>query len=148
MEAESHIKEWIFNILSKVNSDFNNLPPCPFAKQAYLQNKILILESFNNENLEQLLNDYEVIIYALNPSEISAEELYNKASSLSNNTIVALDDHPSYEEKVGNTILNNGRYALILVQQRDKLEQARHLLKSKGYYNNWDDEYLRSVLDV
>lgn len=146
MKAELHIKEWIFNVLSKVSSDFNNLPPCPYAKQAYLQNKILVLELFNNENLEKLLNNYEVVIYALNPSEISADDLYNKALSLSNNSIVALDDHPSCEEKVGNTILNNGKYALILVQQRHKLEQARQFLKSKGYYDNWDKDYLNEVL--
>ena len=148
MIVEKNIKDWIYNVLSKPNASFNNLPPCPYAKQAYIQKKILILDSIGNENLQELLETYEVVIYAFNPNDISSKELYNLSVLLSNDNIVALDDHPEYEEKVNDVILNNGEYALLLVQERNKLNVARKFLKSKGYYNNWDPKYLKEVFSV
>jgi len=145
---EESIKEWIFEKLSTPHPVFNNLPACPFAKQAYKQDKVLIVESIVDLDFTTLLSQYEVIVYATDPHNITAEELYNLCLSISNNTIVALDDHPFHEEKVGDVILNNGTYALLLVQERKKLEDARKILKSKGYYDNWSKEYLQEVFDL
>ena len=41
---ESKINEWIVNRLSINLPEFNNLPACPFAKEALVNNKILIQE--------------------------------------------------------------------------------------------------------
>ena len=38
---ESKINEWIVNRLSINLPEFNNLPACPFAKEALVNNKIL-----------------------------------------------------------------------------------------------------------
>lgn len=145
---EQNIQNWILYTLSIPNSVFNNLPACPYAKQAYLDNKILVVESIQDLNFVELLSKYEVIVYAIDPEQITPEELYELALSISNNTIVALDDHPDYKEKVGEVILNNGEYALLLIQDRMKLEHARKILKSKGYYDNWSEDYLKEVLDL
>ena len=37
---ESSIDDWIQNFLSKPSKTFNNLPPCPYAKKAWLDNKV------------------------------------------------------------------------------------------------------------
>ena len=142
------LKNWIFNTLSTPSTVFNNMPICPYAKQAWITNKVLVLDSVNNENLHNLLETHEVIIYAFNPNQITAEELYNLSISLSDDKIVALDDHPSYKEQVEDVVLNNGKYALILVQERFKLEQARKILQAKGYYKNWSPEYLKEVQEL
>ena len=142
---EKDIENWILNYLSIPSETFNNIPLCPFAKQAWLSKKVLVLDTLP-QNIKELLQNYEVIIYALNPNDITAEDLFNLAVSLSDDVIVALDDHPNHQEKVGDVVLNNGKYALLLIQERKKLEHARQILKSKGYYNNWDPEYLEEVL--
>ena len=36
------IEIWIENFLNKTSPTLNNLPPCPFAKQALINNKIKI----------------------------------------------------------------------------------------------------------
>ena len=38
---EDSVKDWITNFLSKQSPAFNDLPPCPFAKQALIDNKIV-----------------------------------------------------------------------------------------------------------
>lgn len=146
MNISNNIESWIENTLSQASKSFNNLPPCPYAKQAWISGKVLILENQEPNNIKKLLLDYEVIIYAFNPRSISAEALYDKCTKISDNDVVALDDHPDVIEKVDDVVLNNGTYALILVQERHKLEQARKILKAKNYYKNWDAEYLEEVL--
>lgn len=147
MTLNFFIEKWILETLSIPNEAFNNVPICPFAKQAWISRKVLVVDTLP-QNIKELLQTYEVVIYALNPKDITAEDLSNLAISLSDDSIVALDDHPDYEEKVDNVILNNGKYALLLIQEREKLEHARKILKAKGYYSNWDSEYLEEVLGV
>jgi len=148
MTPDAFIEQWILETLSVQSETFNNLPPCPYAKQAWLDNRVLVVEEDIQANYKQLLDTYEVIIYAYNPKEISAQDLSDLAASLSDEEIVALDDHPDYEESVGDVVLNNGKYALLLVQERTKLNKARQILKTKGYYDNWSPEYLKEVLSL
>lgn len=146
MTAEEFIYSWIENFLSVNNAAFNNLPPCPYAKQAWLFNKVVVIENELPKNYEKLLEKHEVIIYAYNPSDITAEDLYQRSLEITNDNIVALDDHPDNIEQVQDVILNAGKYALLLIQERNKLEHARKILKSKDYYKNWDPKYLEEVL--
>jgi len=148
MSTDRHIENWIINYLTIPSETFNNLPPCPYAKQAWLDNKVLVVEDDIQTDCKQLLDTYEVIIYVYNPKEISAENLSDLAASFSDEKIVVLDDHPDYEESVGDVVLNNGKYALLLVQERSKLDKARQILKTKGYYDNWSPEYLKEVLSL
>ena len=38
------IKNWISKVITKPNPLFGNLPPCPFARKAILQNKVQFVE--------------------------------------------------------------------------------------------------------
>ena len=42
--------------------------------------------------------------------------------------------------------LNQGSYALILLQEAEKLQKAREILKKKQYYKNWTKDYLNDVV--
>ena len=59
---------------------------------------------------------------------------------------IALEDHPAVEEKVLEYKLNQGSYALILLQEAEKLQKAREILKKKQYYKNWTKDYLDDVV--
>ena len=58
---------------------------------------------------------------------------------------VALEDHPLEVEQVQDVKLNQGEYALVLLQPKDKLETAREWLEKKDYYKNWTKEYKQEV---
>lgn len=164
---QQHIHNWIETFLSVPSETFNNLPPCPFAKQAMLENKIQCVEITPMEQIS--MHDYfiaelenfsyhwpkgkEIVIIGCNPEYITAEELSlavetSTARFLDQRGYVALEDHPDEEEKVKDVVLNNKQYAVIFLQDANKLNTARRALHSQNYYVNWDEEYYADVLDI
>ena len=41
-DFHSSIEDWILNFLSKPNDVFAKFPPCPFAKRAWLDDKVIV----------------------------------------------------------------------------------------------------------
>ena len=44
MTATDDVKKWISEFVTKPNPVFGNLPPCPFAQKAILEDKVEFLE--------------------------------------------------------------------------------------------------------
>jgi len=165
---EQHIHNWIQDFLSIPHTTFNNLPPCPFAKQALIDSKIECIEIFPEEDSismhdnflsasEAITRDWpeskEVVIIGCKPHYISAEEL-SLATETANNKFlqirgyIALEDHPDELETVKDVVLNNGKYAVMFLQSKSKLSAARHALKKQDYYINWNEQYYKEVTDT
>lgn len=156
---ESDINHWIVERLSVNLEQFNNLPACPFAKEAMLNNRIVVHEVQQVDMLTQLLDEYtqswpegkEVVVLGCTPDIVSSEQLVQIVDTaskdfLSDRGYIALEDHPDEVEQIGGYVVNQGSYALILLQAADKLNKARLILERKGYYVNWDDDYKADVL--
>lgn len=163
---ESDIREWILSRLSNNLEEFNNMPACPFAKQALLDNKIKIIElkkvfehiSMSEYFLAELENftyhwpdGLEVIVIGCDPSLITATELSNIAEKANDTFLdqrgyIVLEDHPNEIEQVSGYVVNQGSWALLLLQSKDKIKNARRILEHKGYYNNWDKNYYKEVV--
>jgi hypothetical protein len=158
-ELNANIEHWILNHLSKPNSVFNNLPPCPYAKKAWMEGNVLVKHIKNPVayNLKTEISNYayqwpgkEVVIFAFNPAKISAYELTELVESLQRKVLdnwglVALEDHPDEVEEIDTVVLNNGEHGLVLLQERSKLEEARKHLDSLGYYKYWPEDYKKDV---
>ena len=165
MLADS-VKIWIENFLDKASPTLNNLPPCPFAKQALLTNKIKIHEIKPLDHIS--MKDYfvaemenytyhwpkgkEVVVLGCDPKLISAEDLEESIDIaterfLEKRGYIALEDHPDHIEQVNDLIFNQGEYALVLVQELDKLSKARKILQKQNYYKNWPAEYYEDVVE-
>ena len=43
--------------------------------------------------------------------------------------------------------MNNGEWAIVLVQSKEKLDKASAILERQGYYNNWSKENLDDVVN-
>lgn len=148
---KNDIEKWIEEFLSISSPVFNNLPPCPYAKRAWRDKKVLVLsETINKYKIKVALDTLDVVIYAFDPDKITPDELYDIANDInqSDQEMVALDDHPLVEEKVEGQILNQGKYALLFIQNRNKLTEARKSLRDLGYYNFWTSDYLKEVLSM
>ena len=61
--------------------------------------------------------------------------------------ILALEDHPDSVEDVNGVIMNQGKYALVLVQSLSKLNVAAKQMGAKGFYHNWPEEYLTGLFE-
>lgn len=152
MSATDNIFDWITGPLSTVSADFGNMPPCPYAKKALLNNRVVVQES-TGINLEvdlcKVLTDFpvekDVVVIALNPNDVTADRLTILASKHSSDTFVVLEDHPAEEEKIGNTQVNNGVYALLLIQPRCEIEKARVQLAKTPYYTYFEQDYKQEL---
>lgn len=151
-----NLETWIKEVLSKPNPIFNNLPACPYAKKAWMEDKVEIyvfdswVDAYSCLLTKQWdFTNLEVSIIAFPKDNITPNQLSNMIDALQNtwprNDLAILEDHPDELEQVQGFNLNFGDQCLLLVQSRLKLNKARAELEAKGYYKNWDPEYKKVV---
>ena len=163
---EKSVKDWITNFLDKQNPAFNNLPPCPFAKQAMLDDKIvyhflnpidsLTMSAYISCELENFSYHWpkgkEVVVLGCDKQNISSDDLSDSVEDsmerfLEKRGYIALEDHPDVEEKVLDVSVNHGDYVLVLLQEKEKLQRARNILKRQNYYKYWTKDYYEDVVN-
>lgn len=151
------IKNWINKFITKPNPVFGDLPPCPFARKAIMDDKVEFVElprTADWRTLYQMIwnfdfNDKDVLCMIAEPDHFTAEETVGIARELNERfmprDVVILEDHPDIAEKVKHVTLNNGEYTLFLAQGLSKLNRHAKMLESGPYYKNWSKSYLESV---
>lgn len=154
-QVKRDIEQWIVNFVEVPHPALGGFPPCPFARQARIKRTFEVYLGtdpyYDLKNRARWgMGNREVIIYAYDPAEWS-RELFS-ASIESANTehllradILALEDHPDDVENVNGVIMNQGKYALALVQCLSDLNAKAKLMANKGFYHNWPEEYLQGL---
>jgi hypothetical protein len=154
-QVKQDIESWIENFVEVPHPALGGFPPCPFARQARMKRTFeVFLGSDPYYDLKNRarwgMGKWEVIIYAYDPAEWN-HKLFS-ASIESANTehllradILALEDHPDDVENVNGVIMNQGKYALALVQSLSDLNAKAKLMASKGFYHDWPEEYLQGL---
>ena len=149
------ILAWSENFVEVPHPSLGGWPPCPFARQARLNHTVEVLIGadpyFDLKNRSRWgMGAHEVIVYAYDPKEWpysrfhSAIEDANKEFLLNKN-LLALEDHPADVEDVNGVVMNQGKYALVLVQSLSKLNTAAQQMSAKGFYHDWPEEYLTGL---
>ena len=151
------IQKWISEFVTKPNPVFGNLPPCPFAQKAIIENKVEFLELDSvacYNTLYQHIWDFDfdekdVLCMIAPPDQFTAKETVQLAKDLNvyfmSKDVVVLEDHPQIDEQVKDVKLNNGHSTLFLAQSLSKLNRYSKLLEKGPYYKNWSKSYLESV---
>ncbi len=151
------IRKWINDFVTKPNPLLNNMPPCPFAKQGILENKvdIRIPEGSVSHGILTTLHTWDdkldVVALVYDPA-MHDGDTFNKIVMQMNDTIdksfVLLDDHPDNVENINGVHMNNGKYAIVFCQRTKRLQEAHEYLKTKtNYYDVWSDEDLEDVVN-
>ena len=146
------IESWIVNFVEVPHPALGGWAPCPYARKARLDQDFDVrLGLAPIHDLTQVsrkgLEGKSVVIFAYDPKEISYTELSyaidvcNKEFLLPNN-LLSLEDHPNDPEVVNGVVMNNGTYALALVQSLSDLDEKAQLVARKGFYDTWPNEYL------
>jgi hypothetical protein len=141
--------EWMASFIEVPHSQLGNWAPCPYARQARINDKIYIgfsggiaIEFDVQEILPQLDTRYDVAILCYDHTEFTPDEyssfVYKLNADIMSKGYVALEDHPDEPEYVNGVQMNFGHCALLLVQRLDKLNNAADQLREKGYYELWD----------
>jgi len=140
-KKNKHIRKWIRN-LSKVRPELGNFSLCPFASTA----NFLIIE----KNLDKIvpIPEYDVVIYIVEDHHES-DFLYNAVDdyNLQYPGYKFLSDARNEDTFINGIQSNNGKYNLVLAQPRKDLLEARKKLAKTNYYDNYDQDYLKEVLE-
>ena len=151
------IKNWISDFVTKPNPVFGDLPPCPFAQKAIIENKVEFIEldgvasypTLYQHILECDFEQKDVLCMIAQPDHFTAKETVDLAHDLNQyfmpKDVVVLEDHPEINEHVKEVKLNNGHYILFLAQSLSKLNRFSKILEAGPYYKNWSKTYLESV---
>lgn len=152
-QARLDIVNWIADFVEQPHPKLNNWSPCPFARKARLDNKIKIRRG--RDPYADLMNfvklePYDVVIFVYDATTISAQEFERQVYSvnktfLTTRNLIALSDHPDSPEIVNDVSMNQGTYALIFIQDCEKLNQSAESLAAKGYYQDWPEDYMQSL---
>ena len=149
------ILAWSENFVEVPHPALGGWPPCPFARQARLNRTIEVLIGadpyFDLKNRSRWgMGQHEVVVYAYSPEEWPYSRFHSAIETantefLLRKDLLALEDHPDDVEDVNGVIMNQGKYALVLVQSLSKLNLAAKQIGSKGFYHAWPEQYLTGL---
>lgn len=153
--VKQDIEKWIVDFVEVKNPALGNWPPCPYARKARLENDYTIRVGVNPyfdllNVAKDGLGSRSVLILAYDPLEFSYAQFSSdlKAANeevLLRNDILALEDHPGDQEIVNGVCMNQGTYALALVQSLSDLNIKAKIMAAKGFYDTWPKEYLQAL---
>ena len=140
-EKELHVLNWIKKV-SEVRPELNGFAICPFAAKS----KFKIVEC-SVEDI-QPIDGYQVIIFIVEDYlDLDAVNFWVNYYNSTYENWKFFEDCGSYDTFINGIQTNNGKYNLILAQPTQKLRKFRENLAKTSYYDMWDDEYLKEILE-
>jgi hypothetical protein len=150
------LNKWMIEFVEVPNPKLGDWAPCPYARQARVNNNIAIkfaemleLTPVLRESIDTLENK-EVVIICFDHTQIDPVDLQEYVTGMNNTLMpmgyVILEDHPFSPEYINGVSMNFGPCGLLILQKLDKLNQASDQLRDKGYYTNWSQRDLDSVV--
>jgi hypothetical protein len=153
--VQADIESWIQNFVEVPHPALGGWAPCPYARKARIDRDFevrlglapihdLICISKHGLGGKSVV----IIVYdpALHPYKDFTADL-NTANEqfLLPNNLLALEDHPADPEIVNGVSMNQGTYALALVQSLSDLNNKAQFMARKGFYDSWPEEYLTAL---
>ena len=150
--VKQDIEQWIVDFVEVTHPALGGWSPCPYARRARLDRTFEVrlglapihdLIKISKTGIE----GKGVIAIAYDPGHYTHEE-FSSALDIANrefllpNDLLALEDHPDDPEIVNGIAMNQGTYALALVQSLSGLNEKARLVAKAGFYDTWPEEYL------
>ena len=153
--VKQDIEQWIMNFVEVPHPNLGGWPPCPYARSARLRKSFDVRLGqdpyFDLKNISRWgLGTWEVIIMVYDPEQWSHEQLsvsidHANREWLLHSDIIALEDHPADPEIVNGVKMNQGTYALALVQSLSDLNNRARAMAARGFYHAWPEDYLQQL---
>jgi hypothetical protein len=154
-QVKHDIEQWIQNFVEVPHPALGGFPPCPYARSSRLKNSYAVFLGsdpyYDLKNRARWgMGDKEVIVYAYDPVEWP-RELFASGLDQANQEflldadMLVLEDHPADVEMVNGICMNQGTYALALVQSLSDLDTKATQMAAKGFYDSWPNDYLTAL---
>lgn len=154
-QVRADIESWIENFVEVPHPALGGWPPCPYARSARLKKTYSVFlgtDPYFDLKYRACwgMGNREVIIYAYDPDTWSAPQLASSIEQanqelLVSKDMIALGDHPNDREIVNGVCMNQGTYALVLVQSLSELNVKAQQIADRGFYHGWPEEYLTGL---
>lgn len=154
-QVKQAIDTWIMNFVEVPHPALGGWPPCPYARAARMKKSYEIVLGtdpyFDLKNRGRWgLGNKEVWIYVYDAAlwshaQFSASIDAANQEHLLSKDIIALEDHPSDPEVVNGVTMNQGTYALALVQGLSDLNAKARAMAHKRFYEAWPETYLQGL---
>jgi len=153
--VQHDIERWIETFVEVPHPALGGWAPCPYARKARLEQDYTIRVGVNPYfDLLNVARDglggRSVLILAYNPNEFFYSQFSSDVhaandEALLQKDLLALEDHPGDPEIVNGICMNQGTYALALVQSLSDLNYKAGLMARQDFYKQWPEEYLQAV---
>lgn len=154
-QVRADIAHWIENFVEVPHPALGGFPPCPYARSARLKNSYAVflgIDPYYDLKFRgrQGMGGKEVIIYVYDPQEWNHDMLAGSIDLVNREVLLprdllALEDHPDDVENVNGVIMNQGKYALALLQSLGDLNAKARIMAQKGFYDSWPEDYLQAL---
>lgn len=155
-EIKNQLTHWLAEFVEKPSPALNGWPPCPYARQARVNNKIEIVFAEPAELQDAvesslpLLADKDVILVCFDHTKVNPDTLAQDVivwnNKLMPHNFVILEDHPGTPEVLNGLTMNFGFCGLLVVSELNKLNDAADQIRAKGYYDTWPQENIDNVV--
>jgi len=151
-----NIERWIETFVEVPHPALGGWAPCPYARKARLDQdfevRIGVNPYFDLKVVSQTGIAKSVVIFAYESTAYTSEQFSTHIESantefLLSKDLLALEDHPDLPESVNGVSMNQGTYALALVQSLSDLNEKSKLIANKGFYQGWPEDYLQDLFD-
>jgi hypothetical protein len=152
--VKKDIEQWIINFVEVKNPALGGWPPCPYARKARLERdyEVVIGRDLGSdlENLSRTGITKSVVVIAYEGHRYTARQFNETIANLNEqfllkHDLLALADHPDDLEIVNSVCMNQGTYALALVQSLSDLNAKAKVMAAKGFYDAWPEDYLQML---
>jgi len=153
--------DWSTSVLSKASPHFNGLPPCPYARQAWIDGKVAVIFKYETNkqtiyNTVSMFDDNFDVAIIVDFKFDQDPELFHTYLDEMNDVIAkgwfidkdvwVMGFHPHDEESEFVEDVDfephiDAEYAMIFVQRLSKLQEAADKLDKKGYYDTYNGQY-------
>lgn len=150
------IEHWIENFVEVPHPALGGWPPCPYARSARLKHSYQILLGtdpyfdLKNQARWGLPDQKEVMIFVYDPAAWSVSQFAQSIDQanqehLLRQDLIALPDHPADPEVVNGVVMNQGVWAMALVQSLNDLDVKSRVIAQQGFYHGWPEPYLADL---
>lgn len=155
IKVKQDIESWITNFVEVPHPALGGCPPCPYAKKARLEQdfdvRIGMDPFFDLANVSRDgLGGKSVIIIVYDPADWKYDQFHFSLNCanldyLLKQDLIALEDHPGDPEIVNGVCMNQGTYALAMIQSLSDLNTKADHMARQGFYNTWPEDYLKQL---
>lgn len=139
-DCKEHIESWIEKV-SQVRPELSGFSICPFASKA----KYTIIYCSAEDIMP--ISGYDVVFYVVEDYfDLNTMQFWVNYYNQTYSEYLFFEDCPTYNTFIGDIQTNNGKYNLILMQNKKHLSENRKKLVKTKYYDQWDASYLKQIL--